>query len=221
MNQQTVETQPTSDVRLTAQEKAIHSYIVNKASRIIYLEELAQFAKDPQNVKCKTIQKTISEIKRKFKVAGQTDAFGNKLFASMAQETLQVTAPTPPVQNLVKVKSTPGGNMVRVSGPSAVHPAQADFIIDRLTKSARTKYGNHRLNDSEWDVFKYLHENVGRLITLSELRDKVVYPQYGSKLPARWFDSIMRIVNNLRRQVVGLDKRLLTVKGTETTYLFQ
>lgn len=222
MNQQTVGNQMTNDVGLTAQEKAIHNYIVNRPSRIIYLEELAQFAKDPQNVKCKTIQKTVSEIKRKFKVAGWPDPFANKLFASMAQETLQVTAPAPvPAQTMVQVKPTPDGNMVRVSGSGAAHPAQVDFLIDRLTKSVRTKYGNHRLNDSEWDVFKYLHENVGRLITLSELRDKVVYPQYGSKLPARWFDSIMRIVNNLRRQVVGLDKRLLTVKGAETTYLFQ
>jgi len=222
MNQQTVEVQPTNDVRLTAQEQAIRDYVVSRPSRIVYLEELAQFAKDPQNVKCKTIQKTVSEIKRKFKVARQPDPFGNKLFASLAQETLQVTAPPPAsTQAMVQVKPTPDGNMVRVSGAKAAHPAQVDFIIDRLTKSVRTKNGSHRLNDSEWDVFKYLHENVGRLITLSELRDKVVYPQYGSKLPARWFDSIMRIVNNLRRQVVGLDKRLLTVKGAETTYLFQ
>jgi hypothetical protein len=59
------------------------------------------------------------------------------------------------------------------------------------------------------------------LIGISELRDKVVYPNYGAKLPARWFDAIMRIVNHMRRQVIGLDGRLLTVKGPETTYLFQ
>lgn len=223
MSQQSIVSQFDEAVRLTTQERAIYNYVLTKPGRIIYLEELVQFAKDPQNVKCKTIQKTVSEIKRKFKVSGQMDPFNNKLFASLAQETLQVASPPAQAstQTLVQVKSTPHGNLVRVDGPKAAHPVQVDFVIDRFTKSVRTKYGSHRLNENEWDLFKYLHENPGRLIALSELRDKVVYPQYGSKLPARWFDSIMRIVNNLRRQVVGLDKRLLTVKGTETTYLLQ
>jgi DNA-binding response OmpR family regulator len=223
MNQQTVG-QSTNDVRLTVQEQAIYSYIVTRPNRIVYLEELAQFAKDPPSVKCKTIQKTVSEIKRKFKVAGWLDPFANKLFASMAQETSQAITPPATTQAMVQVRPTPDGNMVRVSGPGAAHPAQVDFIIDRLSKSVRTKYGSHRLNDAEWDVFKYVHENVGRLIPLSELRDQVVYPLWGSKLPARWFNAIQQRINNLRRQITSLNGRLLTIPvvgGKETTYLFQ
>lgn len=112
--------------------------------------------------------------------------------------------------------------MVLISKPITKHQAQLDFAIDIVySKKVRTKYGLHQLNDNEWDVFKYFYDNVGRLIPLSELRDKIVFPNYGSKLPARWFDSIMRVVNNIRKQIIGIDKRLLTVKSSETSYIFQ
>ena len=104
------------------------------------------------------------------------------------------------------------------------HQAQLDFILDRNTKRVKTKNGYKQLNDPEWDMFKYIHANPGRIISINELRDKVVFPQYGSKLPARWYDTVMRIVNNLRRQVDGLKTRLMTIgafNAGETGYIFQ
>lgn len=136
----------------------------------------------------------------------------------------------PEQQKLVQIKRMPmptinkasDGAAIAVAQPTAGVPqAHIDFVLDRNMKRVRTKYGYHLLNDSEWDAMVYVHSNVGKVIPQSELRDKVVYPQYGSKLPARWFEAIGRIIGNLRRQVPGLDKRLLTVKGEETSYLFQ
>jgi hypothetical protein len=219
-----------NDVNLTALEKKVVNFLTSKNNGTVYWEELVQFAKDPQNVSRKTVLKWVSEVKRKYATANIPLPY-SVTFSSMAQP-LQVTSstalPYTPVtiggiiqQKLVQIKRTPDGNTIRVNPTAPVHPAHADFVLDRNTRRVRTKAGNFQLNENEWNVFKYIHENVDKMIPLSELRDQVVFPQYGSKLPARWFDSIMRIVNNLRRQIVGLNNRLLTVKGSETTYLFK
>jgi hypothetical protein len=219
-----------NDVNLTVLEQKVVNFLVSKTNGTVYWEELVQFAKDPQNVSRKTVLKWISEIKRKYLAANLSLPY-NVIFSTMAQP-LQVTNPTAlpyaPLtiggavqQKLVQIRRTPDGNTIRVNPAAPTHPAHADFVLDRNTRRVRTKAGNFQLNENEWNVFKYIHENVDKMIPLSELRDEVVFPQYGSKLPARWFDSIMRIVNNLRRQIVGLNNRLLTVKGSETTYLFK
>lgn len=212
-------------IRLTKQEQCVVDYLCSKNWGKVYWEELAQFAKDPQNVKRKSILRMVSDLKKKFLDANLALPFDVK-FASLATEavaspspTLQVAIANPAVQKLVQIKRTPAGNTVQVSANA--HPAHVDFVLDRNFKRVRTRNGFHQLNDNEWQLFSYIHGNVGRIIPISELRDKVVYPQYGSKLPARWFDGIMRIINNMRRQVVGLNSRLLTVKGAETSYLFQ
>jgi hypothetical protein len=49
---------------LTEQEIKITDFLILKGEAIVYWEELAQFAKDPQNVKLKTIKRAVSEIKR-------------------------------------------------------------------------------------------------------------------------------------------------------------
>lgn len=208
-----------SEVILTEQEIRVIDFLMSKNNGSIYWEELAQFAKSPQTVKLKTIKKTISELKRKYVETGLPVPFNVK-FATMPTET---PAPVPQVQNLVQIKRTPAGNTMVVDGNNtpSMHPAQVDFTLDMYTKRVKTRFGSHQLNDSEWEVFKYVHAHAGKLIPISELRDKVVYPQWGSKLPARWFDAIMRIINNMRRAIPGLDLRLLTVKGAETSYLFQ
>ena len=204
-------------INFSTQELKILNYLENHSGLEVGWEELAQFAKDPQNVKLKTIQKSVSELKRKFTQANEPITFNVK-FVSMSKKN---EAPQPPAQqNLVLVKRTPAGNIVPATNTK--HPAQIDFAPDGLGfKRVRTKSGSYQLNDAEWDMFKYFYNNPARIITISELRDKVVFPQFGSKLPARWFDSIMRIINNMRRQVKDLDGRLLTVKGAETSYLFQ
>lgn len=198
-------------LKLTEQEVKITHYLQTKNGDEVLWEELAQFSKEPQHVKKNTIQRTVSEIKRKYSLSGLPVPF------NVSFKSLPVPAPIPPPveQKLVWIQKA--AEPVKETR----HPAQIDFELDRNMKRVRTKYGYKLLNDSEWDVFKYIHANPGRVIPISELRDKVVFPQYGSKLPARWFDAIMRIINNLRRQVDGLGNRLLTVKSGETSYLFQ
>jgi len=208
-----------NDIKLSPQENKIVNYLVSKNGNTVYLEELVQFAKDPQNIKRKTVLRWVSDIKKKYTDASLPLPY-QVTFDSLANKTQSA------VQSLTQVKKTPGGNMMRVPSPaqtiaSPPHPAHVDFTLDYNTRRVKTKLGSFQLNENEWNVFKYIHNNVGRLISLSELRDQVVFPQYGSKLPARWFDSIMRIIHNLRRQVNGLNTRLHTVKGSETNYLFQ
>ena len=206
-------------IRLSEQEIGIVAYLKSKSTGKVYWEELAQFTKNPQTVKLKSVKKIISELKRKYALEGQPLPF-NVQFETLAAPAPQVNSATAP--QMVQIKRTPDGNIVRLDGANANKPpAHIDFVLDFTMKRVKTKNGIFKLNDSEWDVFKYLYSNVGKLVKISELRDKVVYPQYGSKLPARWFDAIMRSICHLRRQVVGLDKRLLTVKGEETSYLFQ
>lgn len=234
------------NLKLSDQETKVINYLNGKSTA--HWEELAQFAKDPHTVKLKTIKKTVSEIKRKYAEYGVPTPF-NTVFSTLVSENKEVenddtlinamnmlvntdgtvnASALADAQVLVPIKRTittvlsaPAPAPVSVPSVAQQHPAHADFFLDRAMKRVRTKLGNHNLNDNEWEMFKYFHSNVGKLIPISELRDKVVYPQWGSKTPARWFDSIMRIINNLRRQVPGLDRRLLTVKGIETSYLFQ
>jgi hypothetical protein len=207
-------------LKLTDQERKIISYLQPKHGEEVPWEELAQFSKDPQTVKKKTMQKTVSEIKRKYTAANLPMPFSVTFKViepeKTKQETIQVQG-----QTLVKVPRPEKPVVKTPVVTPAVKTVQEEFELDRNTKRVKTRFGYKQLNDSEWDVFKYIHANPGRIIPISELRDKVVFPQYGSKLPARWFDSIMRIINNLRRQVDGLNTRLLTVKSGETSYLFQ
>ena len=199
-----------TELKITERENQIINYLSNKDGQEVSWEELVQFAKDPQSVKIKTVKKTISEIKRKYNAKNLPAPF-NVNFTSLLNR--EINTPVPEIKQ----------KLVLVSKPvNTKHQAQIDFAIDDVyTKKVRTRFGLHQLNDNEWYVFKYFYSNVGKLIPISELRDKVVFPNYGSKLPARWFDSIMRIINCLRKQVIGLDKRLLTVKSSETSYIFQ
>lgn len=201
---------------LTTQELNVIRYLSALKETEIPWVVLAQFSKDPKTVKYKSIQKVISEIKRKYKGVGIPLPFTVSVTNTVEAATVQA----PATQTLVQVKRTPGGNTVIV-GSNTQSAAQIDFALNLNTKSVKTKFGSHKLNDNEWYMFKFLHENAGTLIKISTLRDKVMFPNYGSKLPARWYDSIMRVINNMRRAIPGLDKRLLTVKSDETCYLFQ
>jgi hypothetical protein len=204
--------------KLTTQETKIINYLQSKNNTEVAWEELAQFAKDPQNVKRKTVQKSVSEIKRKYTSDGLAIPFNVKFISLL---DIAESTPLQTEQKLVQIKKTTGGNMMIVNEKKNIHQAQVDFVLDPSLRRVRTREGLYQLNDNEWYMMEYFNRNIGRLITLSELRDKVVYPNYGSKLPARWFNSIMSIINNLRRQVPGLDKRILTVKSNETSYLYQ
>jgi hypothetical protein len=220
-----------SDLKLTGQETKVIAFLTTKGNGPVHWEELAQFAKDPLTVKLKTIQKVISDLKKKYLVAGVAFPYNGKFVSIAAPPKEEPKAPTTigdlikeklaekQEQTLVQVKRTPAGTVVKVDGDKPM--AHFDFVLDPNTRRVRTKYGFHLLNEREWDVMKYLYANVGKVIPISELRDKVVYEKYGSKLPPRWFDHIKAIIGNLRAQVPGLRDRVLTVKGVETSYLFQ
>lgn len=214
----------TDKIKLTDQEKKVNDYLVSKGNTYCHWEELAQFAKDPQNVKLKTMMKTVSEIKRKYIGAGIELPFNVKLVSLSKPKSVQteINFLSPAFQTPMPTKPQHLVQIARAPAPVRVPRVHSDFVLDKNMKRVRTNQGIYLLNDNEWDMLKYIHSNCERLIPISELRDKVVYPHYGSKTPARWFDSIMRIINNLRRAVPGLKDRLLTVKGTtETNYLFQ
>lgn len=223
-----------SDVKLTDQETRVIAFLTTKGDGPVHWEELAQFAKDPQTVKLKTIQKVISDLKRKYLQANVPFPYNGKFISLNAPVKEAPKAPQTigdlikekldlkKEQTLVQIKRTPAGTVVKVDASDGNKPmAHVDFVLDPNTRRVRTRYGFHLLNEREWDVMKYLHANVGRVIPISELRDKVVYEKYGSKLPPRWFDHIKAIIGNLRAQVTGLRDRILTVKGVETSYLFQ
>lgn len=197
---------------LTNQETNIIKFLT-QLNRDVAWEELAQFAKDPQTVKLKTIKKAVSDLKRKYILADTLFPYSYKFY------NMSDTIMSSP-QKLVQVKSTVGGNVMLSN--SNTYACQTDFRLNKNTKSVISSHGSFRLNDNEWDVFKYFHSNPERIVSLSELRDKVVFPQFGSKLPARWFSSITRIVQNLRRQVPTLKSRLVTITGLdETSYIFK
>jgi len=218
-----------NELNLTPVEEKVLDFLISRNDGAVYWEELVQFAKDPQNASRKTALKWVSELKRKYALAGKILPF-RVTFSSMLDSKpapLQVAVAQPQaIGDLIKQQLTIKNGqqtLVKLQRPVPQVPqAHLDFVLNKFDRSVRTKLGIFKLNENEWNVFKYIHANVDKMITLSELRDEVVFPQYGSKLPARWFDSIMRIVNNLRRQITGLNGRLLTVKGpAETTYLFK
>lgn len=207
-----------TDLKLSNQEAKVIAFLTASTANIVHWEELVQFAKDPEMVKLKTIQKLISNLKRKYFLAGSPFPFNGKFkIMDIKQELVDDKK-----QVLVQVKNTPDGRVVRMDSTDGNKPtAQIDFVLDPLQRRVKTKYGAHLLNEREWEMMKYLHANVGKVIRISEFRDKVVYEKYGSKLPPRWFDSIKTIIGNLRAQVPGLKDRIMTVKGIETGYLFQ
>lgn len=225
------------NVALTEKENQVMGFLMSRNNGQVYWEELAQFSKNPQNVNIKTVKKTVSEIKRKYTLIGEPLPF-QVSFTSMVDksgtydispnEVLNAAPTQPSPQKLVAFKRTSVGktitvNIPQVPQPKAIHPCHVDFVLNKNSRRVHTKDGAFNLNDNEYNVFAYLHEHVGTLVALSELRDKVVYQHFGSKLPARWFSAILRIVGNIRHQIPGIRGRLMTIAspGQETKFLFQ
>src|SRR5665213_1144587 len=78
-------------LKFSEQEASVKDYLIDnyvKSRDTIFWEELAQFAKDPQNVKIKTIKKVVSEIKRKYKTAGLEAPFQIN-FKTMSENKLE------------------------------------------------------------------------------------------------------------------------------------
>lgn len=200
---------------LTTQEQHIVSYLHNKP--VAFYEELAQFCKDPSRVKLKSIKRALSNIKKKYK--------DNNMECPINTKLILMNNNTPTTGDTITFNNQ---KLVRI--PRAIVPTvdttkqcQKDFQMIKFNRQVRSKQGIRTLNDDDFVVFEYMYANPEKVITLEELRDQVVFPQYGSKTPARWFSVIQRRVNNIRRAVPELRDRLLTVKvgANGTGYLLQ
>ena len=198
---------------LTAQEQNIVDFLKDKEEA--YWEELAQFSKDPTRVKLKSIKRAVSEIKKKYKDNNMECPIKTKL-SLLSNKQMQKSEDAITVNNQILVK------VPRPQVVDTVKQCHKDFAINKFNRQIRSKDGIRTLNDDDFIVFEYIYSRPEKVITMEELRDEVVYPKYGSKLPARWWDSIGRRVNNIRRLVPELQNRLMTVKtGVGTGYIFQ
>ena len=189
---------------LTDQETKVAAFLSTRTNA--YWEELLQFCKNPTTTKLGTLKHIVSDIKKKFREAGMDCPFNTAL-------SLMTPAEEKPTAEAITVD---GQTLVKVPKPQPVvdntKACQKDFAIDKYNKRIRSKEGIRALNDEDFEVFEYFWQHPETVVSLEELRDKVVYPQFGSKIPARWFDAIQRRVNNLRRTIPELKDRLLTVK---------
>src|ERR1019366_7639570 len=211
-------------IKLTIQELSIVNYCSGK-SQVPY-EELAQFSKDPITVKLRTIQKSVSDLKKKYRDANLSLPF-NCSFTQLVKKTQRTATigdlikqklsvpPAPVEQKLVQLRVTRGGN--RVTADNILPDAHIDFKLEPLYKRVRTKSGTINLSDNEWELFTFLHSNVDKTISIEEMKD-VVYKNFGSKTPAGWADSIKRTLSKLRRNIHELktQERLMTIIGSNT-----
>jgi hypothetical protein len=220
-------------IALSLQEMKIINYCENKP--VVCWEHLAQFGKDPTTIKKATLQKIISDIKRKyremnvecplkssFKDMLDMSAIKDKLEKQMSfpiNETLgaaKISLDKKPIQHLVQIKTTPSGNIIPM-GPKQILSAQKDFAIDKAWRRVRTRSGIHPLGQDEFLVMNYLVDNAEELIPMEKLRD-VVYPNFGSKIPPRWFDSISRMFTKLRKSIPEIRTRLHTIRTDGNTF---
>lgn len=247
-------------MHFTTQEQHVIQYLCGREE--VFWEELAQFCKDPINVKLRTVQKVVSDIKKKYRTMHKKCPFECK-FGYLGEHVDEPAIEKETVihngQTLTKVirppqytpEGYPKGNprfdheaknalertkkdlkrgeefqkelRKEFDKQEATPQHQVDFSLKKYDHKVVSRSGIHSLSDDDFDVFAYLYDNHEKIITIEELRDKVVYPLYGSKLPARWWDSIQRRINNVRRAVPELKNRIFTVKteNNGTGYLFK
>lgn len=223
----------TAVLKITNQEQKIINHCTNKS--IVTWQELAQYAKDPATVKLKTIQKAISDIKKKYRDANLpsplTCSFISLLdqkdgAAEVKQETVKPrltlvksldSKSEVNEQKLVQLRITRGNN--RVPADDKRPDAHIDFVLDPFYKRVRTRTNTINLSDNEWELFKLLHENVDKMLSLENIKD-VVYKNFGSKTPHCWADSIKRTLTKLRTNIRELktDNRLICSIGSNTTF---
>lgn len=197
-------------MKLTNQEINIINYIGNKSE--VSWQELAQFAKDPQNVKMKTLQKAVSDIKKKYRDKNLFAPFNCKFINLSAKEVFEeIKLPT-----FVKLRITAGAN--RVPDTNKDLDAHIDFQLDRNYRRVKTRSNTVNLSDNEWELFTHLHQNAEKMISIDDMKD-VVYKGFGSKTPHNWCDSIKRTLGKLRTNIRELktEGRLVTIMGTNKT----
>lgn len=222
-------------MKLTQQESQVLNFLSQRKE--VYWEELAQFCKNPSTVKLKTVQKVISDLRKKFRDSKKDIPF-NCTFSSLVpvKEPAKMVATSEKIdfngQTLVQVKrhstlkvqKEPEETRTVVSVTEVAKtdtPAQLDFTLKPYTRQVVTRSGIYALNNDEYDLFNYFSMHRGRFVSLEELRDNVCYPKFGSKTPARWFSAIQRRVGNIRHQIPETRNRLLTAKQNNNSgYIF-
>jgi hypothetical protein len=220
----------TATLKLTNQEQNIINYLSGKKS--VAWQELAQFAKDPTTVKKQTLQKVVSDIKRKYIITNipmPFDCSFTDLSKPIIEEIPIVESYEPKEQTFVKLVRTPervtvGGNRVPLDNtdPDAV----IDFKLDRNYRRVKTRTNIINLCENDWDIFCYLLDNVGKMVTIEDIRDKVLYKGWGSKTPYTWSTYIKGRIGSLRSLIPELkrENRLITVAAqgnAPTSYMLK
>lgn len=186
-------------ISLTPQELKIINFLQTKKS--IKVDDLFQFAKP--GVKLKSLQKVISDLKKKYKTAG----------ISFPQCEIKFSKP-----EIKETKEIKLGNqkLIQVSKKKEeVIPElprfQQDFKLNYNRRQVITREGTFTLdNMDDWEMMKFFWKNPDRRIPIEEMKD-LYWHNWGSKTPSRWMDSITRRVTKLRRAVPPLVGRLITV----------
>jgi hypothetical protein len=207
-----------SSLKLSPQYEKIIAFCAGKEK--VNFEELVQFSKDPSNVKLKTMQRAVSDIKKMFKDHALPDPFTCKfgvLVETKKQVVLTLVPSVPQEQELVRMRTTIGGRKVRADDPRT--DTQIDFEPTPNYKGVKTRDGLIKLSDNEWEIFCYLYQKAGKRVSIEELKD-VVYKNYGASTPHCWSDSIRRTISKLRRNIPDLKtkNRLVTIVCRDTTY---
>src|ERR1700748_3777879 len=117
----------TTTLKLTSQEQKIINYLSSKNE--VSWEELSSFAKDPKNVKLQTLQKVVSDVKRKFKNVGLPIPFSCNFTRISSIDDKINKELEKQVEPLVKMRITPGGNKVLASDTEL--DAHIDFKLDK------------------------------------------------------------------------------------------
>jgi hypothetical protein len=207
-------------LKITNQEQKIINYLEGKKE--VAWEELAQFAKHPQEVKQKTLQKAISDLKLKFKRAGLQPPF-YCTFYQMSKPTTNApaVASVPPFDgSLVQMRRTKGGKRVPITNTEL--DAKLDFRLDKSYRIViSVERGRVRLSDGEFEIFELLYNNAGKPVSIEEMR-LTRFPR-GSNCPPTWAEQIASTLTKLRKNLPELkrDNRLLTVGSStgQTSYM--
>jgi len=221
-------------MKLSPQEQNIIQFLIPKKE--VYWEELAQFCKNPQTVKLKTIKKIISDLRKKFNEQNISIPFSCSFKLMLNKEEQKITKTKETVnfngQTLVRVTFNKNNKTTKIESvetpleipkPSVLPKLdiKPEFTIKPYSRQVITRSGIYTLSEAEFEIFDYMHTNINRFISLEELRDKICYPKFGSKLPARWFSAIQRRIGNIRQHIPETRNKLLTAKlNNNSGYIF-
>ena len=211
----------TVELKLTNQEQKVINYLSGKNE--VTWEELAQFAKEPQSVKMKTLQKVISDLRRKYTLAGIPAPFTCKFstlikqnqavdYSPAASATIGelITEKLAQKQTLIQMRRTVGGKQVPATNTEL--DAHLDYRLDRYNKVViSVERGRIPLTDGEYEIFNLLHVNAGKPVSIEQMKN-VRFPP-GEKCPPTWAGQIASCLTKLKKNIPELKSknRLSTV----------